>query len=96
MTWPDGAVTRDVVEDILIEPTHWHIDWCEGSREQSSEGFGQTLPDGVLDRIPTRAKQRKFGRGGGASKTWVFAFVTEREGRPSLRLVEGPTGMVTP
>jgi hypothetical protein len=90
MSWPDGAVTRDVVEDILVAPTHWHIDWCEGARVPSSEGFGTTLPDGVVERIPTLAKQRKMARGGGTSTTWMFAFIEDRDGRQVLRLQEGP------
>lgn len=83
-------MTRDVVEDILAESTHWHIDWCEGARVPFSEGVGTMLPDGVLERIPTRAKQRKITRGGGTATTWVFAFVVDRDGRRALRLQEGP------
>lgn len=65
----------------------WTIEWCSGSRLASMEGGGGALPDGVLERVPTRAKRRKFERGISHHRTWVFAFLTE-EGH--IHFHEGP------
>lgn len=85
-----NVVSREEVEDILAEPTRWRVDWCEGSGRQSTDGYGTVLPHGVLQRVPTRSKQRKFERGARSTKTWFQAFVTEVDGERTLRFVEGP------
>lgn len=88
--WPDGAVTRDVVETALESPLRWRIEWCDGARREPTEGTGPTLPDGVLAAIPTRAKQRKIDRGLERDRTWIFAYLSDQGGHTMLDLHEGP------
>lgn len=85
--WPDGALTREEVSELLDATTRWSIEWCAGSRVTVTEGRGVALPDGVLHGVPTRAKRRKFERGTQEHRTWFFAFVTE-DGRIAFH--EGP------
>ena len=85
--WPDSALTREGVSDLLDETTRWGIEWCAGSRVAPTEGRGVSLPDGVLQGVPTRAKRRKFERGTQEHRTCFFAFVGE-DG--SLAFHEGP------
>lgn len=88
--WPDGAVTREAVEAALLQPIRWRVEWCDGARRDASEGFGRTLPGGVLEAVPTRAKKRKIDRGQELDKTWVFAYLRERDGERVFDLQEGP------
>lgn len=88
--WPDGALSREEVVDILQSPIRWRVEWCEGSRVPSESGRGTVLPDGVLARIPSGAKRRKFQRGVDDHKTWVFATVANEDGESILDLHEGP------
>ncbi|MDR6971073.1 hypothetical protein [Leifsonia shinshuensis] len=85
--WPDGALTREDVSEFLDETTRWHVEWCAGSGRAATEGRGVSLPDGVLNGVPTRAKRRKFERGAHDHRTWFFAFVGQ-DG--SLTFHEGP------
>ena len=88
--WPDGALSREEVLDLLQNPIRWRVEWCAGSEEAAESGRGTELPDGVLARIPTGAKRRKFQRGLDDHKTWVFATVADADGELLLDLHEGP------
>jgi hypothetical protein len=88
--WPEGAVTRDVVDDALSSSCDWHVEYCAGAQVPSASGYGRQLPDGVLERVPSRAKRRKIERGLERDKTWVFAFLLEENGKRRLHLHEGP------
>lgn len=88
--WPDGAVTRDVVEGELAA-SRWRVEWCEGSGVAPVSGEGATLPAGVLERVPTRAKRRKLERGLGGGTTWMFPHVREHEGVTVIEFREGPS-----
>lgn len=102
--WPDGAASREQVEQALASPLHWHVRWCEGSGRPDTHGFGRVLPAGLLDKIPGRVKRRKIERGLHGYRTWVFAFLSERGPKRELFLHEGPVdadylrdiGVVTP
>lgn len=88
--WPEGAVTRDVVDGALLAPVHWRVQYCAGTVPAQRSGYGTQLPDGILPRVPSRAKRRKIERGLERDTTWVFAYVTERGGERYIDLHEGP------
>lgn len=88
--WPDGARSREEVVDLLQNPVRWRVEWCSGSKEAPESGQGKVLPDGVLARIPSRAKRRKFQRGLNDHRTWVFATIGNENGELILDLHEGP------
>jgi len=88
--WPDGALTRDEVELLLGQDCDWRVDWCAGSKQPPTNGSGPSLPSGVLERVPSRARRRKIDRGLNLDKTWVFVFETAHEGRRLLKFQEGP------
>jgi hypothetical protein len=88
--WPDGAVTREAVQEVLGTPVHWRVEYCGGARLPRATGYGRALPDGVLDRIPNRPKRRKLERGLEGDKTWMFAYLSESDGETLLSIHEGP------
>lgn len=75
--WPEGALTREDVPELLDDAVLWRVEWCSGSRTAPTEGRGVSLPDGVMEGVPTRAKRRKFERGLHEHRTWFSAFVTK-------------------
>lgn len=85
-SWPEGALTRDEVERRLIAGADWRIEWCSGARLRPESGSGPDLPQGVLDRVPTRARRRKMERGSSDSRTWMFVV----EDGQRLDFHEGP------
>ncbi|MGN7967733.1 hypothetical protein [Microbacterium sp. 22296] len=85
--WPEGALTREDVAELLDDTVAWTVEWCSGSRMAPTEGRGHVLPDEVLRGTPTRAKRRKFEQGTQEHRTWFFAFATTT-GRIVFR--EGP------
>ncbi|WP_025158715.1 hypothetical protein [Leifsonia aquatica] len=87
--WPDGALTREAVSDLLHEPVRWRVEWCDGARRSPSERYGSDLPEAALQGVPTRAKRRKVERGSHDHRTWFFAFVSDADGDRILTLREG-------
>jgi hypothetical protein len=88
--WPKGALSREEVTDLLQHSVRWQVEWCAGSRMTPESGRGKVLPEGVLSRIPSGAKRRKFQRGMHDEKTWVFAFLIDDDSGTLLALHEGP------
>lgn len=88
--WPEGALSREEVSELLQSPVRWRVEWCSGSRMAPEIGRGTKLPHGVLERIPTGSKRRKFRRGLDDEKTWIFASLAEQGSETVLILHEGP------
>lgn len=88
--WPVNGLTREEVASLLASPIDWRIEWCAGSDDAPAEGRGTELPEGVLERIPTRAKRRKIERGLERGTTWMFAWLDEEAAPARLQLHEGP------
>ncbi|KDP90551.1 MULTISPECIES: hypothetical protein [Clavibacter] len=85
---PYGALSRDEVAGRLAEGCAWRISWCSGGRLPDARGVGRTLPDGVLERVPSPAKLR-----GGilpSGRNWMLVVEREEAGRPVLLFDEGP------
>lgn len=87
--WPDGAVTREAVQDALSAPVRWTVEYCAGARRSLEAGSGRALPSGVMEWIPNRTKRRKLERGLEGDKTWMFADLSESDGEISLTIYEG-------
>lgn len=87
--WPDGALTREEMSELLNETPRWHVEWCVGSRRAPTEGLGAPLPAGVLSGVPTRAKRRKFERGTQEHRTWFYPSLLRMAIWPSTRSHDG-------
>lgn len=86
---PKGERSCEEVDEALLTPTHWRLEYGEGFSVEPVEGFGTQLPDGVLSRVPSRAKRRKIERGLEQDKTSIFASLVRRDGQTRLDLFEG-------
>lgn len=89
-SWPEGPLTRDEVERRLRAGADWRIEWCGGGGLPAESGSGRDLPDGVLARVPTRARRRKMQRGATDQRTWMFVVDLGRDGGHLLDFHEGP------
>ncbi len=85
---PYDALSRDEVAARLDEGCAWRISWCSGARLPESRGAGRTLPDGVLERVPSPAKLRRGILPSG--RNWMLVVEREEAGRPVLLFDEGP------
>jgi hypothetical protein len=86
--WPEGALTRDDVEDLLQPDTRWTLTYCFGAHVPSVSGRGRSLPPGVLAAVPSRIQKRRIERGK-SDKTYFYAQVDEDHLGRFLRLTEG-------
>lgn len=88
--WPGGALTRDEVERRLRAGADWRVEWCSGGGLPAESGSGPDLPEGLLARVPTRARRRKLERGLSDHRTWVFVVDLGPDDGHLLAFREGP------